>query len=82
MDLADMADIEIEEALKQRLYRQAERSSLSGGGGYALTCELCGEPIPPERHKLLNECTTCIDCAKMLEHANRLKGRNLGVWWY
>ena len=82
MDLADMADYEIEEEIKLRLSQQAQKSSMAKSAGYALTCELCNEPIPPERHKLLSSCSTCVECANMLEHANRIQGKDQGVWWY
>jgi phage/conjugal plasmid C-4 type zinc finger TraR family protein len=81
MDLADMADIEIEGELKACL-SLAQSNAQTRGKGYALTCEVCDEPIPAERHKLLPGCTTCIDCENLLEQANRLQGKSLGTWWY
>lgn len=82
MDIADMADIHIEEQLKACLSQFAEKSSKTCSTGFALTCEVCEDPIPPERHKLLSGCTTCVDCATQLEQANRMQGRDLGAWWF
>jgi phage/conjugal plasmid C-4 type zinc finger TraR family protein len=80
MDLADMADKQIEDRLTQALaHTQSRRKAASAG--YSTHCEECGEPIPPERHKILPDCATCIDCANLLEQANRIWGKDVGTWW-
>jgi phage/conjugal plasmid C-4 type zinc finger TraR family protein len=82
MDLADLADKQIEDRLQSALAHSRSVKSLSlATTGYSMTCDECGEPIPPERHKALPGCATCIDCASILEQANRIWGREVGTWW-
>lgn len=80
MDLADMADKQIEDrlimALSQYLNKAADKAP-----GYSSCCEECGDPIPAERHKVLPGAATCVDCANLLEQADRLWNRDLGTWW-
>jgi phage/conjugal plasmid C-4 type zinc finger TraR family protein len=83
MDLADMADQQIEDRLRSALAHTQSLKSLSlAKAGYSMTCDECGEPIPAERHKALPGCATCVDCANLLEQANRLWGRDVGTWWW
>jgi phage/conjugal plasmid C-4 type zinc finger TraR family protein len=82
MDLADMADKQIEDLLLMALSHTQTRRAPSGvSAGYSSNCEECGEPIPAERHKILPGCATCVDCANLLEQADRIWSKDLGTWW-
>ena len=80
MDLAEMTDKQIEDRLIIALAKSMNNYS-SATPGYSSHCEDCGEPIPPERHRILPGCATCVDCANLLEQANRIWGKDLGTWW-
>jgi phage/conjugal plasmid C-4 type zinc finger TraR family protein len=83
MDMADLADKQIEDHLATALAQTQALKSLSlSTTGYSMICDECGEAIPPERHKALPGCATCIDCASLLEQANRVWGRDVGTWWW
>jgi phage/conjugal plasmid C-4 type zinc finger TraR family protein len=83
MDLADQADKQIEDYLANALARTlAGRNASLRSSVHASNCNVCDEPIPSERSKALPGCTTCVDCAHVLEQANRLIGKNTGSWWW
>ena len=77
MDRADMADKQIEDRLIMALAHRTKGKESSSPAGYSITCEECGEPTQAQRHKILPDCATCVDCANLLEQANR----NWGTWW-
>jgi phage/conjugal plasmid C-4 type zinc finger TraR family protein len=80
MDLADMADKQIEDRLIMALTKYHNNAS-DKKPGYSSQCEECGDPIPVERHKILPGVATCVDCANLLEQANRIWGKDVGTWW-
>ncbi|MDJ0806517.1 MAG: TraR/DksA family transcriptional regulator [Gammaproteobacteria bacterium] len=79
MDLADMADKQIEDRLMMALAHQSKLNASGATAGYSTTCDECGEPIPTERLKILPGCATCVDCANLLEQANRIWGKDVGT---
>lgn len=81
MDMADMADKHIEERLQLALSQNLAKRRTGASAGYSTVCEECGEPIPAERHKVLPDCATCVDCANLLEQANHIWGKDVGTWW-
>ena len=56
------------------------KPSAGAAAGYSNRCEECGEPIPHARHRILPGCATCVDCANILEQANRIWAKDLGTW--
>ncbi len=82
MDIADMADKQIEDRLQTALidHTQSQSNLPNSTIGYSTACEECGEPIPPERHKTLPGCATCVDCVNLLEQANRIWGKDVVTW--
>lgn len=83
MDIADQADRQIEESLASALALSQSLTSPSlRTPGYSIVCEACCEPIPPARIMALPGCATCVDCARILEQADRLRGKDVGTWWW
>jgi RNA polymerase-binding transcription factor DksA len=76
MDLADLADIQIEGQLQAAL---ALRKQRRGAQCDNRCCSECNNEIPLQRRKLLPHVSTCVDCAEALELAGRLR-KNTGTW--
>ena len=78
MDLADLADNQIETQLKAALHRHAHRNN---GARSTLRCTECNCEIPAPRRELLPQVSICVDCAEALEASARMQ-KNTGTWWY
>ena len=69
-DIADIADIEIENALNQQISNF--RQKINRVGSSSPVCAICGEIIPPARQKAVPGCRLCLDCQEEREkNANR-----------
>jgi phage/conjugal plasmid C-4 type zinc finger TraR family protein len=77
MDLADLADIQIEGQLQAALALRKQRRSAQCDNR---CCSECNNEIPLQRRELLPHVSTCVDCAEALELAGRLR-KNTGTWW-
>lgn len=65
----DDADIVVERSEREISLALRSFHDRAVGVVPALTCSLCGEPIPEARRKALREwgCATCVECQERLE---------------
>jgi RNA polymerase-binding transcription factor DksA len=62
--------ISLIQSLEAKLHSLERAIALASKGTYGI-CEMCGEPIPPERLKVMPETTVCVRCASKLEEGIR-----------
>ena len=57
-------------SLEAKVHSLERAIELASKGTYGI-CEMCGQPIPPERLKIMPETTVCVRCASKLEEGIR-----------
>jgi RNA polymerase-binding transcription factor DksA len=62
--------ISLIQSLEAKLHSLDRAIVLASKGTYGI-CEMCGEPIAPERLKIMPETTVCVRCASKLEEGIR-----------
>lgn len=62
--------ISLIQSLEAKLHSLDRAIALASKGTYGI-CEMCNEPIPPERLKIMPETTFCVRCAAKLEEGIR-----------
>lgn len=62
--------ISLIQSLEAKLHSLDRAIALASKGAYGI-CEMCNEPIPPERLKIMPETTVCVRCAAKLEEGIR-----------
>jgi DnaK suppressor protein len=65
------------EALELRLDEIKAALATAATGTYGI-CERCGQPIDPERLRIVPEATLCVSC-KLLAEKERAANRSIGV---
>jgi phage/conjugal plasmid C-4 type zinc finger TraR family protein len=76
MDLADLADRQIEAHLKASL---SQLATPPGDVHRHSRCSECNAEIPVARRKLLPHASTCVQCAEELESVRSI-GISAGAW--
>lgn len=80
MDIADLAEQQIESQLQQAIARIRTPAPASGRN----ECVECGADIPTARRLALPHVKTCINCAEHGERQSWFRGSNQGSnrrWW-